>query len=123
MGATLAAQSPGMVTQVSYTEALTYDLRESLELISTDDREDAASSSVSQAVGAQQEIEPHIEVTELPRGILLCSDGLSNYVSLSDLHRFMADKGLEEILRELTRLAIRKKSSDDITIIVGRPAE
>ena len=74
------------------------------------------------ALGSQQ-LEPEIRVTDSERGdkVFLCSDGLTKYVSESEIADRLARGGTSEaICRELLETALERGGEDNITVLMGQ---
>jgi serine/threonine protein phosphatase PrpC len=68
-----------------------------------------------------QEIEPHVEVRETDPGdrYLICSDGLSDYVSSEEIAGVLEMPDPQGCPQQLIRLALHHGSKDNVTCVVG----
>jgi PPM family protein phosphatase len=71
------------------------------------------------AIGVNEE--PHIEVTrgELRRGdvFLLCTDGLTNHVTDTEIGKLAADRDPKSACVDLIKLALERGGTDNVTVI------
>ncbi len=80
-------------------------------------------NAITRAIGIQSTILPDIGVIPLrPRDIyMLCSDGLSDYVSESKIALILASPlSLEEMGKMLVEAALKKGGNDNITLLLVR---
>jgi protein phosphatase len=74
------------------------------------------------ALGSPQ-LEPQVRVTDSERGdkMLLCSDGLTKYVTEDEISRRLSAGGSSETLsRDLLELALERGGADNITVLLGQ---
>lgn len=87
-----------------------------LKLVSTDDR--GAFGRLTAAMGAGGEDEVHVNEIQIEEGdiILLCSDGLTDFVADNAIKKVLdSDKKLELKAKGLVELALQMGSSDNVT--------
>lgn len=90
-------------------------------------RQSTSKNLVTRALG----VEPHIQVdmqtlaTEPDDLYLLCSDGLNDVLTLSDMERVLVDHGadLETAARQLVDAANQAGGPDNISVVIMRPGE
>ncbi len=78
---------------------------------------------ITRAIGTQSSVLPDIGVIPLhPKDLyMLCSDGLSDYVDEHKIARiFSSSSSLEEMGRNLVKLALEKGGNDNITLLLVR---
>lgn len=70
-------------------------------------------------------VHPHFEVREVDPGdrYLICSDGLSDYVSTTEIAEILQIPDPQQRPQQLIRLALRGGSQDNITCVVGDVVE
>ena len=76
---------------------------------------------LTRAIGTQREIRPQVETFPVhPQDrYLICSDGLSNYLSDEEIKQKMADtKDLEATSKDMVQLALDRGGADNITLIL-----
>lgn len=68
-----------------------------------------------------QEVDPFFEIREIDPGdrYLICSDGLSDYVSSQEIATVLQISDPQQRPQQLIRLALRHGSQDNITCVVG----
>ncbi|MCH4153183.1 MAG: protein phosphatase 2C domain-containing protein [Saccharofermentans sp.] len=107
---------------------LTQDHNEAAELIEkgliTEDeaRSHGSRNRLVKVVGENQYLNPDIYSYNIIYGdlIILCSDGLYSFVGTGDIAAAVKNKSsLEAICDKLIALAIRNKSNDNMTILIG----
>jgi PPM family protein phosphatase len=78
-------------------------------------------SVVLEALDGGDRRPPAIETVEARRGdrLLLCSDGVSDYVDDDDLARVLAGAERDAVAAELARLALARGSRDNVSAIVA----
>jgi len=85
------------------------------------DEEDAKKhpmkSVLTRALGVEENIEPDIYRMKLKGTLLLCSDGLHDYVEDREIAEIVRSYEPEDACRELIKLAL-ERSEDNITVIV-----
>lgn len=78
---------------------------------------------ILQAMGTQQEVKVALTGVDLRRGdyLLLCSDGLSNKVTETEMLKFtLKASSMEMACKQLIELAKRRGGEDNITVIIGQ---
>ena len=76
---------------------------------------------ITRAIGKQSDVEPDIGVIQVQVGDIyfLCSDGLSDYVSNSEISDIIKANGsLEKISKSLVEIAKDKGGNDNISIVI-----
>lgn len=72
---------------------------------------------VTRALGIEEKVEPDIYKIKLKGTLLLCSDGLHDYVEDREIEKIVRTYKPEDACKELVKLAL-KRSEDNITVIV-----
>jgi len=75
---------------------------------------------ISRSIGPNDKIDPEFSSFERRRGdgLLLCSDGVTNYISdLEIQERFQQDKVPHSIVNSLLKMALKRGGEDNITLI------
>ena len=75
---------------------------------------------ITRALGVTENIDFEYNETEFYEGdkILICTDGLTNYVSESDIECIISDNNFYEYPQALIDLANNRGGGDNITIVV-----
>lgn len=76
---------------------------------------------ITKSIGFEREIEADMKTVVVQPGdlLLLCSDGLSNYVELDELERIIAMTWYRRLPETLIDLANSRGGDDNITVVVG----
>lgn len=76
---------------------------------------------ITKSIGFERQIEADIKTVPLSAGdcLLLCSDGMSNYVEHGELERIMAMTWYRKLPQTLIDLANSRGGDDNITVVVG----
>lgn len=78
---------------------------------------------ITRALGASHGVQGDIYNLFLDRGdvLLLCSDGLSNFVTDADIYSaFLSQKDPEPLCRELLRMTLEAGAPDNVTILAAK---
>lgn len=75
---------------------------------------------ITRAVGVNKTIEIDFTERQMSSGdvVLLCSDGLSNYVESAEVEKVIKEDGCEKACEKLTELAYQHGGGDNITIVL-----
>ncbi len=75
---------------------------------------------ITRSVGFQNDVEIDLLVRDLEAGdrFLLCSDGLTNLVEDTDLHKIVAKNPPKEACKKLIDLANKRGGDDNITVVI-----
>lgn len=75
---------------------------------------------ITRSVGFQNEVEIDLLIRDLEAGdrFLLCSDGLTNLVEDSDLHKIVLKNPPKEACKKLIDLANKRGGDDNITVVI-----
>lgn len=77
-------------------------------------------NNITRAVGAYEELELDIEITEMREGdiFLLCSDGLDKEISFKDIERVMQTYEPQDIANTLVNETLVRGARDNVTVVV-----
>lgn len=80
---------------------------------------------ITRSVGFQNDVEIDLLVRDLEAGdrFLLCSDGLTNLVEDTDLHKIVAKNPPKEACKKLIDLANKRGGDDNITVVITGVSE
>jgi serine/threonine protein phosphatase PrpC len=109
------------LTQITRDQSVVFALVQSGQL----SEERAASSMqrgrVLQAIGATADVEVSLSIAELREGdrLLLCSDGLHEFVPHAEIAKASGSKELQEAATRLTELANAAGGADNISVLLA----
>lgn len=107
--------------QVTEDHSLMSELLELGELSARQARDYAYKHIITKAIGAEPEVEPEINIVEIDEKdqVLMCSDGLSDLLSLESMEQILSkDLSLEDSVRMLIEGANKKGGQDNITAVL-----
>lgn len=75
---------------------------------------------ITRALGVEENVKVEFTVVDLIKGdkLLICTDGLSNYVSAEDIADLLSKEGIENIAKTLVDVANSNGGGDNITAVV-----
>jgi protein phosphatase len=75
---------------------------------------------ITRALGVEENVKVEFTVVDLIKGdkLLICTDGLSNYVSAEDIADLFSKEGIEDIAKTLVDVANSNGGGDNITAVV-----
>jgi len=78
------------------------------------------SSTVTRAIGMSERVEPELLNLELMPGdkFLLCTDGLSRYITTEEIASITRSAKIEKLAERLVELADRRAGKDNITAVI-----
>jgi PPM family protein phosphatase len=76
---------------------------------------------ITRSVGFQNDVEIDLLIRDLEPGdrFLLCSDGLTNLVEDSDLHKIVAKSPPKDACKKLIDLANKRGGDDNVTVVIA----
>lgn len=76
---------------------------------------------ITRSVGFEREVEVDTTSVAIEAGdcVVLCSDGMSNYIEAGELERIIASTWYRKLPAALVELANRRGGDDNITVVVG----
>lgn len=114
----------GKIYQVTKDQSLVQQLIDAHQISPEEAETHTLKNVILQALGAQNEIYPvSARVTPCRNDVfILCSDGLSNKVSATDMQRIVLDNqdGLQNACAELVKLANQNGGEDNITVVIAK---
>jgi len=111
------------LTQLTTDHSLVQELVDSGELAHSAAESSSIKNILSQALGLEGNIEPETCYGEIEKGdvFLLCSDGLTNELSDSQIERWLRQGvGVDEIARGLVNDALAAGGKDNVTVVIVR---
>lgn len=114
----------GKIYQVTKDQSLVQQLIDAQQISPEEAETHTLKNVILQALGAQNEIYPVSARLAPCRNdvFLLCSDGLSNKVSASEMQQIILDNfdSLQNACAELIKLANENGGEDNITVVIGK---
>ena len=117
--------SGGRLRQVSHDQTLVQSLVDKGRLTADEAEHHPQRNVILQAVDGQGGLEPDLTTLELAAGdrLVLCSDGLSGYVSADRIAEVAAEPDAERAAEALLELALTAGGPDNITVVVADVVE
>lgn len=113
----------GIARQITKDQSLIQRLIDAGEMTAGEAAHSDRRNIILQALGSESTVAPDIyrEQAEVGDVLVLCSDGLSNLVSPTDLARIaLADDNMETVCERLVALANAHGGHDNITVVAAR---
>lgn len=110
----------GELKQLTRDHSIVQSMIEDGKLTPDEARFHPRKNVITRALGVEESIVPEFTVFELQNDdiLLLCTDGLSNYVDVATLKNVLSDGGLSDPTEELINLANNNGGGDNITAVV-----
>jgi len=110
----------GVITQITEDHSVVQQLYRQGAITEEEMLTHPQKNLITRAVGVRNEVETDVsEISLLPGDRILCaSDGLTNFVSKSDLARMLGDDDFYNIPLKLIEKALSNNASDNITAVV-----
>ena len=111
----------GKTDQLTRDHTLVQELADQGRISEEEALEHPLRSLLTQALMGHHDISPDIELYDVKDRdrFLLCSDGLSSVVSISELHKLLASDSITDALNGLIDAAIKNGAPDNVTAIVA----
>lgn len=112
----------GRVEQITKDQSIAGQLVASGAMTEEQARETPFRHVLLEAIGRKEKVEIALDGIDLVRGdsLLLCSDGLSGKVAITDLARHLAGDDLKVCGDALVALANERGGEDNITVVIAR---
>ena len=111
----------GELSQISHDHSLVGELVESGELTEEEARVHPQRNIITRALGTGSRVEPDIIRTSRKKGDvwLLCSDGLTNYVTRGELQSVLKSRRKWQAkAEELVKMALDRGGADNVTVLI-----
>lgn len=110
----------GQLTQLTRDHSMLNDLESQGSALLAELLRDRISHVVTRCISLGCNAEPDVQVVDIERGdvFLLCSDGLSDVLPVSEMQRILEDHPTIEAHGALVDLAYRRGGADNITAVV-----
>lgn len=107
------------ITQITRDHSVVQSLLEQGEITEEDAKLHPEKNIITRAIGAEADILSDSDIIDIKKGetILLCTDGLSNYVDKNIIFDTVKNTSCEKLPDELIRLANKNGGGDNITVI------
>jgi serine/threonine protein phosphatase PrpC len=109
------------LTKLTHDHSLIFDLLKTRHLEEDEPMPSPYKNVITKALGPSSYLEPEVDTCPLNKNdiFLLCSDGLSDFVSEKRIKKtLLEDLPLEEKGKKLITLAKQRKSQDNITLVL-----
>lgn len=112
----------GEIRQVTQDHSLVQALVNRGELTQEQARIHPKKNLITRALGVDGEVQEDLFRVEVQPGdrLLLCSDGLSNVISDTEILRLCQSGALEDCSRQLLALAMERGAPDNVTIVMAQ---
>lgn len=114
-------QRNGVLEQLTKDDSLVREMIDSGRLSETGSNRCMYKSIITKAIGTEPEVEPTVHVSELMENdvFLMCSDGLSDMLSLKEIQAIIQAKSdVKSCVKELISAANKRGGFDNVTVIV-----
>lgn len=108
------------IVQLTRDHSVVQSLIESGKLTPEEARVHPRKNVITKALGIEENVFPENSECELKEGemLLLCTDGLTNYVETSVIHSIVKNNPIESVAKELIDEANRNGGGDNITVAI-----
>jgi protein phosphatase len=106
--------------QITQDHSLLRELIELGQLSEHQANEFAYKNIITKAIGTEPFVEPTLQIDTIEEGdvILMCTDGLSDLLTIQDLQRTISETPEEELTKKLVKMAKLRGGHDNITAVV-----
>ena len=109
----------GFITQITRDHSYVQYLQDSGQISAEEAKEHPNRNIITKAVGISKKIEADFLVADKFDGLLLCSDGLVNYVTEDVIQDIVSDKGsVKKKVNALVSAANKNGGGDNITVVL-----
>ena len=107
------------ITQITRDHSIVQSLLEQGEITEEDAKLHPEKNIITRAIGAEENILSDSDIIDVSAGetVLLCTDGLNNYVDKDTIFATVKSTACENLPDELIRLANKNGGGDNITVI------
>lgn len=108
------------ITQITTDHSIVQGMVDRGEITKEEARFHPKKNVITRALGVENEIRVDFFLEEVEKDkdvVLICSDGLSNFVSDDDITEFANDLIEQELVDRLVDVALENGSGDDITVV------
>jgi len=111
----------GQISQITRDHSLVQNLVDSGQITAEDAANHPSRAVITRALDGHGDVEPDLGMLEARAGdrYLICSDGLSDYVSLDTIAEALPEPDRERACERLVELALRAGGPDNVTVIVA----
>jgi len=110
----------GNVSRVTVDHSVVQQLVDIGQITEEEAKNHPEKNMITRAVGVKSEVDTDVSAVKLHKNsaVLLCSDGLSNYVDDFELSDIIENNPHEEAVEILISLALQRGGSDNITAVI-----
>ena len=107
------------IRQITKDHSLVQDMVEKGEITPAEARRHPSKNLITRALGVDEVLKVDFTVEDKSKDdvILICTDGLTNFVETSEIYRTVSDNPHEEIADTLGKLANENGGGDNITVV------
>jgi len=107
------------IIQITRDHSIVQNLIESGELTPYEAKVHPRKNVITRALGAEENVVPDCDVIEIGEGqsLLICTDGLSNFVEPSDILGTFKNNNIENVAELLVNLANENGGGDNIAVV------
>ncbi len=107
------------ITQLTKDHSVVQSLIESGKLTPEQARIHPRRNVITRALGIEENIIVDTDILEIKKGdtLMLCTDGLTNFVDIPEILKTFRDKEISEVAENLINLANKNGGGDNITVV------
>ncbi len=107
------------ITQLTRDHSVVQKMIEDGEITEKEAVNHPKKNLITRAVGVENTVRADFCQEDVSPGdmLLICTDGLSNYLTADEILQVASDRYCEECINELVRMALRKGGSDNVTAV------
>ena len=112
--------SNGIISQITRDHSIVQNMVEKGEITPDEAKNDPRKHVITRALGVNEDISIEFNEIEFAKGsiLLLCTDGLTNFVSSSEISKIIAENNIDRAPFALVDAANAGGGSDNITVVL-----
>lgn len=113
---------PDSIKRITTDHSIVQQLIESGMITEEEAKHHPKRNVITRALGIEECLETDFSITKLEKdfNVLLCSDGLTNYVTIDDILNYCNEKNAEKVCEKLIKLANENGGGDNISVAVAK---
>lgn len=113
----------GVLRQITHDHSMVQELVDMGVISRSEARKHPEKNVITRALGVEDEVEPSFVEEKLEKDvvILLCTDGLTNMVSETEIANIIKTNNFWDVPRELVKAALAAGGDDNITVLLMAP--
>lgn len=113
---------PDSIKKITTDHSIVQQLIENNMITEEEAKHHPKRNVITRALGVDECLETDFNITKLEKDytILVCSDGLSNYVEEKDIEKISSNNNCEDICNKLISLANKNGGGDNISVAVAK---